>query len=430
MAENQTPNPSAPTSSVQPKIVHKLALRTLVATTAMAALVFGLRWYTDFSKDPNRFGKATTAGAIAAVEFLDQGQQAVVIPSDGKILRSPDFASGNTERDVTWQPDGNQLFYVSDRDKNTFQVFRWLPREGGASEPRTIGTRGKSNPTFAPDSKGDVALICSGGVVLELDPVKKTTHQVLPPLSNEMAMASEDEGGGSTGQFTGIYGQLGEAFSRAQYIESHRAIAAIMKRDRGEVLIVQVFPEGDEKIKPPIPIMAGDKIYFSVAPDGTLAYSVLNFQWPTTPPANMIKNGKITLPFKNALGIFKLDSDPIAPIALSNEDKTAFGQIALSPDASKLLVVGGHSTENGFVPEALAVVPAKTAGAAAGAALVQGEIYEPSWDPSGSKIVYIKKESGRRAIYTLNADGSGETLVTPKGSFGQPVFSPQVATAK
>lgn len=434
MAE-EAPKTAAPTpetkGKAQPKIVHKLALRTLLAVTGLALLFIGLRSFLEYSKDPNRFGTVNTTDAIAAIEFKDDGQQAVLLKDGGPTLRSPDYSAGSTERDLAWQPDGNRLYYVSDRDKSTFQVYRWRPVEKGESEARTIGTRGKSNPTFVPG--GDAAselLICSGGVVLELDPVKKTTHQILPPLSNEIAVSSDEEGGGGTSQFAGLYGKLGESFSKAQYLPGYDAVAAVMKRDRGEILIVQPLPKGDEKLKQPIPVIAGEKIYFSVAASGLLAYSVEGFQWPSDPPAEMVKNGKVIFPFLNAVGLFKLGDKPAMPVAVSDTRALSFGPIALSPDGEKLLVVAGTTDENGFVPKAMAVMPAKPGGGSVGTPLVDGEIYEPSWHPSGAKIAYIKKVDGRRAVFTINSDGTEDKMVTAEGSYGQPVFSPQQAASK
>jgi hypothetical protein len=426
----ETP-PTTPDSKAQPKIVHRLAIRTLLAVVVLGALFLGLRAWRDYSRDPNRFGQVSTAGDIAAIEYLDNGQQAVVIKSDGQILRSPGFETGNTERDLVWQPDGNRLYYVSDRKDSVFQVYRWRPVPGGESEDRTIGSRGKGSLTFPPDeAQPNELLLCSGGIVLELDPERKTTRQILPPVSNEIAVSSDEEGGGGTSQFAGVYGRLGESFAIAQYLPEGKGVAAVMRRDQGEVLIVQVFPKAGEKLQPPIPVIAGNKVYFALAPDGTLIYSVQDFQWPLNPPEEAIVDGKVTVPFRHGLGIYRPGVPPEPPIAVSPGPEYAFGPVSLSPDGSRLLVTVGKYADTGLTPDTLVIMPAKSEGGAAGAPLLRGEIYEPSWHPDGRHIAYVKRVDGKRQIYTARDDGAEEKLVTPEGSFGTPEFSPQLTKSE
>jgi hypothetical protein len=429
MADETTPTPPAPrppTDETQPKIVHRLAVRTLVAVVALGGLFYGLRAWREYSKDPGRVGFAKTTDAIAAIELLDNGQQAVIIQPNGEIVRSPDYAPGNTERDLCWQPDGSRLFYVSDREKGTPQVFRWKPIPGGESEPRTIGTRGKSYPSFAPGDTEDDLLITSGGVVLELDPVNQHTRQVLPPIANGVVQSTEEEGGGGTSQFSGAYGRLGESFGMARYLPGREYVAAIMRRDRGDVLIVQSLVLTNGKLRPPMPVAAGDRVEFTIAADGTVVYSVQNFQWPDQAPAEFVKNGRITTPFKHYVGMYHPGKDPVPPIAVSPDAESAFGSLAVSPDSSRVLIVLGRYQDSNFTPTGLVVCPLQPGGVQGLARLVPGEVFDPAWHPSGKKIAYVKRDGDKRSIYTANDDGSSETNLTGgKGDFSHPVFSPQ-----
>ena len=378
--------PQSPTNSPQPKIVHKLAVRTLIAVVSLGALLYGVQALRDYYKDPGRVGHANTSEAIAAVELLNDGQQVVVIQPNGDILRSPDFKPGSTERDAAWQPDGSRLYYVSDRLDQTYQVFRWRPISGGESESRTMGTRGKSNPTFAPDAKPDDSLLMTSmGGALELDPVNRKMQQVLPPRQNEIPQGTaEEEGGGGSSEFNAIYGQLGDSFGKAQYLPGGKAIVAILRRDRGDVLIVHELAAAGEKAKRPTPLAAGDKIEFSMGRDGTVVYSVQNFQWPTNDVPEQFKvNGRVTTPFENYIGIYKPGSEPQPPVVASPNADAAFGSVALSPDASRILVVVGSYDGTNFTPAGLVIMPAQANGGSAGARLLQGEVYEPSWHPSG-----------------------------------------------
>ncbi|RYG85693.1 hypothetical protein EON77_05090, partial [bacterium] len=141
------------------------------------------------------------------------------------------------------------------------------------------------------------------------------------------------------------------------------------------------------------------------------------------------KNGKVLRPFRNAVGIVNLDR-PTAPkteiVTASVNDDTAYGRPVVSPDGAQILVTVGSWRDAALGPNALITMPTRAKGGAAGAALKQGEIYEPSWSPDGTKIVYVRREGGRRGIYVMDSGGSGETAITgDKGDFAQPLFSPQ-----
>src|SRR4051794_30636054 len=127
-----TPDPS----SVQPKIVHKLLIRTTGFLFACAAIFGGIRYVQSLQGDYDRGGDST--GMIAAIRFQPDGQQAVLIKPDGAITATSSWKPGVTDREPTWEPDGKHLFFCSDRKDATFHIMRWNPQRDDA-EARTHG---------------------------------------------------------------------------------------------------------------------------------------------------------------------------------------------------------------------------------------------------------------------------------------------------
>ncbi len=433
------PNPS----TTQPKIYHKLVLRTLILVLALGGLFLGFQYYEGTKGDLGGMAKSDTVGLIAALHYLNEGAETVIFKPDGKMVKDAGYKPGSTDRDLTWRPDGNFLFFVSDRIDQTVQVFRWSPGQA-SSEARTIGTRGRSNPSFSVEDLPDAdttALITSGGFVLEFNPKDRSTRQVLPPLSREITQGGSDDEKGADSQFSGIYGKLGSSFKLAKWCKNKRWIAGVMKRDSGEILVLQDMtlavvkgPDGKdvETFKPPIPIVAGDHIELAVNPkSGDVVYAVQGFAFPDPDkiPAQFVKGNKITVPFHH--GIFTIDPEKGGepPIIASQDDKMSFGSIAVSPDGSTLVATVGPYGDTSHQPKGLVTMPARSGGGSAGAPLVKGEIYEPSWAPASDKLVFARREAdGKRSIFQINRDGTGERKISDgKDNYGYPRFSPQVA---
>lgn len=444
---------STPNSSPAPeqaKINQRLVIRTSVLLFGIAALVFGFRWYQNYSKDRTAGAASETAGYIAAVQLKDDGQEAVMIKPDGTVIHSPGWKAEATDRDIVWSPDGNFLFFVSDRKDGVFNVMRWSPSRE-IVEPRTVGARGRSNPTF-PVGEGaaaeKTALVCSGGVVFEFNPTDVTMRQVLPPPNQEIPMSSDDESGssGATSQFGGLYGQFGQSFKIARWMKGKDWVVGVMKRDEGEILVVQSLIEGkDGKLPRPEALAAGDRIDIDVNPaTGALAYAVVGFQWPDVNrvPPEFRKGNRITTPFRHMVGLFdpageggpSVDDLQAAakgqqrsgPIIASPQNQQAFISPRFSPDGSTLLLVVGPYDGNNVSPKVLIASPAQVGGAASAQPLVQGEVYEPSWSPNGNTVAFVRKSGGKRTVFTVNKDGSSERNVSgDNGDFSTPIFSPQ-----
>jgi hypothetical protein len=297
---------------------------------------------------------------------------------------------------------------------------------------RTEGTRGRSNPSFSDEEaegKNASALIVSGGFVLEFTPKDKSTRQVLPPVSNEVAAGKEEEGDGSVSQFSQAYENLGTSFRIAKWVKGKRYIAAVMRSDTGEVLVLQDLEPGDKGLKPPRPVVAGEHVEIAISPkDGKVVYSVQNFRWPNDKmiPDQFKKGNVVTVPFRHSIGIFDPENpDESAPVAISNSDKIAFGPPSISPDSSVIAVTVGNFADTALAPKQLVVMPLRSGGGASPAVLVQGEVYEPSWHPNGKSLVYVKRANGKRTVFTIGNDGSNEKPLSTDGDFASPKFSPQ-----
>jgi len=426
----------------QPKIVHKLLVRTFILLLAVAAVFVGIQWVLKWRKDPDS-GTADTNQMIAAIQIHEEGQQAVLFDASGNKTPSPEYQPGKTDRDLAWRPDGNRLFFVSDRKQDSFQIYRWNPARG-AVDQRSTGTLSKFDPSFpivdlsesaALASAGQKVLITQGGFVLEYDLKESTSQQLLPPPSGVTVGA--EEGAGGSGQLDALYKRYGNAFRVARWIKNGAYIAAIMKGDEQETLIIQQMtaatgtPEEQMLQLAPRAVMGGDRIDMDVDPKtGNLVFTVLNFQFPDRDniPERNIKNGRVVKDFVNGIFIYdpsKPTEEALLPIAISNDPKNAFGPAVCGPDGSKVMVTTGSYDGATYTPAGLAILPNTPGGIQSGTPLIGGAIYEASWHPAGTSVTYIKREGGKRSIYKINVDGSGETKVSDDGNYMTPFFSPQ-----
>ncbi|MFQ3588428.1 MAG: hypothetical protein SNJ74_05895 [Fimbriimonadaceae bacterium] len=427
MSDAPTPAPS------QPKILQKMLLRFAIGLFLLAGLFLGYQWLRDRGQDLD-FGTANTVGWLAAVELLEEGSRAVAILPDGTVRPAPGHSEGKVDRDLSWRPDGNRLFFLSNREGGAFNIYRW----NLASDEvvvRSFGTRSKGRPTFLPpDVPGanETALITSGGFVLEFNPRDGSTAQVLPPVTKER-QGDQAEGTGAIGQFDALYQRLGTAFRAASWMRSRSKIVAIMTRDIGEVLIVQDLGSAS----PPIPVIAGMRIDFDVNQrNGDVYFTVQDFMFTNEReiPAEFIRDGVATPPFRAAIGRIPAPRNGQMPppeiLAASPDEEVGFTSVRVAPDGSAFLFLTGRATGNGNITaDTLSLAP--TGGGPIGARalrLIRGRVFEPSWSPDSQTIAYAKyDEQNKRSIFTVRRDGSNETNITKgNGEFAFPIFSPQV----
>ncbi|AIE83377.1 TolB family protein [Fimbriimonas ginsengisoli] len=419
--------PATPAGELQPKIVHKRTVRVLILVLILGLVAFALKFYFDHRTDPD-FGAVETNGMVAAIELQRDGQRLVVFDKDGKRIEPPGYPDGAIERDIAWRPDGNRIFFVSNRDKKAFQIYRWSPVSGVDPQVKTQENRGKSNISFPPAATADPDqkfLMTTGGYVVEYDPKNQKGHQVLPPIEHEVAQSADPtgEGGGSTGQFSSMYSQLGDSFRTARWCAPD-TIAAVMRGDNGEVLIVQRIALHGEKLEPPKMVAIADRIDLDVSPaDGTIVFTATKVRWPA----------KTALPksqrYPHYLAFYRLGDSNATLIAPTVMGDDCYGSPAVSPQGDRVLVVTGtyDPASGGLVPKNLVTVPIQSGGILAKSVLVDAPVFEPTWSPDGKRIAYVKRTpSGNRAIFVANNDGSDEkNLSGDKGNFSSPKFSPQ-----
>src|SRR5579862_3836173 len=113
----------------QPRITQRLLLRTAIGIFVLAGLVMAFRWYKTHESDLHGDDSLDTAGCVAAIETTDDGSQALVFKDDanGTVIRQPNIRPDFEDRDLAWRPDGNFLFFASNREKAKFTMFRWFP---------------------------------------------------------------------------------------------------------------------------------------------------------------------------------------------------------------------------------------------------------------------------------------------------------------
>lgn len=417
----------------------RLLIRMSIGLFTVAALFFGFQYWKEFIKDPD-VGTISTKDWIAATEYLTKGSQAVVFQPDGKKISSPDHKDGATEKDIVWRPDGNRLFYVSDRDKEIFQVIRWnLARS--STQVRSFGTRGKARVDFGAGAQVETAktaLLVAGGFVLEFDPKTGDTKQVLPPLDVANAASTGHGESGATNQFDAMYANFGTSFKDARWDAARQSITAIMRHDVGEVLVYQslipVESETGKHLPPPQMLIAGNKVEFDIGPNGEIVYSVQDFRLidkNNIPKEWINKQGELELPFKNGLFVFKASSDPAkpsqpVPILASQKDESLLMKPKFSPDGRMIAVIAGKLDDNAqFLSQRLAIIAPGSNDQANAKSIVTGVVNDFSWSPDGSKLAFTMTEGDSRPIYTIKPDGSAREKITNSGRYAEPRFSPQ-----
>jgi len=420
----------------QPKIVQKLLLRTFFLLMSVAAIFLIIQKVLDWRADPDS-GSADTSGMIAAVQILDEGQQAVIFDKTGQKITSPGYESGKSDRDIAWLPDGNRLYFVSDRRESAYNLYRWNT-ESKAVDPRSSGSLSRFDPSFlaVPDLTDSAAikdadnspLLVQGGFVIQYDLKNSASHQLLPPPGG--VTQGTEEGDGGTGQFDTLYKKFGNSFKTARWGVDKDLVAAVMKRDVGELLIVQKLNAADQKDLIPLPLMGGEHVFVDVAPKtGVIVFTVQAFEFvdPDNPEPQFVKNGKAIKPFSH--GVFAFDPAQRKSVRLvqvpTDKDSNCFGPPSVSPDGSQVVVTTGTWDGTDFKPAGMIIMPVEDGGIGKGSLIAKGEIYEPSWHPNGHTLVYVKRENGKRGIYTIEKDGSGEKKIADDGNYMQPKFSPQ-----
>lgn len=409
----------------QPLTNRKKLIRAIVAAVLAIVLIGGV-YAVERIVDFDWPAKVNTAGMIAAVQYLPKGSQVVLIKPGGTVVPSPGYNDGQTDREPVWRPDGNRLMFVSDREPGEVNLYRWNP---GSNH---VERRSETSATYThliysdPDPTNGQPLVASGGKIVTFDAAAGTTAPVLPPTAKAV---NSDEGNVSS--MEAMYGDLGTSFQSAVNF-GVGYILAILRGDRGDTLIVQSMKQNEAgQFSPPMAMATGDRIDIDYNRNtGAVVYSVQGFRFPDPEhvPAQFVKNGRVITPFRHELAMLD-PNNPGQPIVImvSQDDKHAFAEPRFSPDGSSIVVSEGpYASEADVQREELLRVPASENGGANGRILRPGAVFDPSFSSDGKTIAFVVRDAkGAGAIHLMNADGSGDSVLTPNGNFGSPRFSPQ-----
>jgi hypothetical protein len=420
----------------QAKITRRLVTRTLIGLLALAILLYGYQWLRAQKNDPD-FGSINSVDAIVAVEQVADGSQVVYFAADGKIHRSPDRPAGSTQKDPIWRTDGNRIFYSDDRKDEIFQIFRWNPAMNQTTN-RSSGRISRTKPQVDPFEDKDTIFLLESGLGYRLDVKSGKSTRVFPPIDqqrneSEDANSSEMKPKGS-GSFD--YG-LAEQYrlTKARWV-SPNWLVGIRRLDDSDSLILQSTDLKNGLRQPYAVIFTGRSLNFDVEPKtGTIVCAINGFRFnegETIPPQFLdAKTNRVKMPFKNALIFTTIENiltKKFDVISASKDDKQAFGDLAISPDASGLAIsVGTPDSNDSLKPQGLVYINLKSPKDQP-LRLAAGEAFEPSWSSDGSQIVFTMRDGrGNRPIYTVAREGGEPRRVSPEtGIFMQPSFSPQV----
>ena len=414
-------------TGIRPRTAKRLGIMTII----LVAMIYGFYWFVGLKGDLQL--PSDTKTMISAIKFQEQGSQAVVVDSQGKVTESTGYAAGKSDRDLAWEPKGNRLFFISDRKDESFHIYRWDPMRNGVPDQKSIDKAGRSNLVFDFQDKGTgdlVGLVLVRGTVQEFTPTTAKSQQVMPPTKK----VNGDPEGGSSSTFELIYKRYGQSFKSARWFGNRRYIAAVMRReDKGESLIVQ-DSEPDEKgaTRPPKLILIAEKINLAVDPKtGNLVFTIADVLPVLGQDGNPVTDEKGNVPkygFVHAILMLTGDGSlKMVPIGVNPSKEASFSNPVVSPDGSSLMfLVGRYLGEGNMEIGSLETCPLAEGGMQGHTVLAPGNITDPAFSPDGRKIAYIKQENGKQAIFVAASDGSDpKNLTGSTGDFATPLFSPQ-----
>lgn len=219
-----------------PKILQRKRNVWAILALVIVALVYGYQWLKDRDADID-IGSVSSKGWISMISMKDTGSVAAILKPDGTILEAPGAKPESSDRDLVWRPDGNRIFFSSDREGGAYNIYRWNLSTNVVMR-RTLGKISKSDPSFLPDPKDTDPLFIYGGLPWQLDPKSGKAEKIYPAESKEKKgeVNLNEEGAGES---VGGFGMGAEIKARtARYIGDREFIAFIRKFEEGEQLIV------------------------------------------------------------------------------------------------------------------------------------------------------------------------------------------------
>ena len=436
-----TNNAPAPDSHVQPLMNRRLVKRGIIGAVAIITILVVI-FIVQSVRDVDLPAHADTVGYIAAIQQMPNGSQVVLIQPDGTVIPSKGYHDGENDRDPVWRPDGNRLFFTSDRDPQQgaagrqVNLYRWNPASNKI-ERRTATQGSYQNLLYSlSDSKGH-GLVALGGNIVEFDPITGDTAPVLPPAAKNDASTGGEEGRKSTIE-NSFFNQYGTSFKAAEWFADQKYIVAIMKGDEGETLLLQDMTPVQGQLKPPIALGSGDHVDMDLnRKDGRIIFALQGFKITERDikniPPEYIKNGKVTPPYRHMVGLLdpkSIAAGPagiMAPVVQTPNDQNVFGAPIFSPDGSTVVVTYGVYKESEMQMKGLVSMPARAGGGEAPSFIHKGAVTGMSFSGNGSQIAYSQRErDGRETVHVMSSDGQNDK-VAAAGNFTQPRFSPQTS---
>jgi hypothetical protein len=371
-----------------------------------------------------------TSGFIAAVRDEGDSRVAVVVDKSGKVSAVPDTKPGTMDQEPVWDPAGNRLYFLSDREEKSINIFRWDPTRPADLDRRSIDKASRSGLSFGTDSKNGnpMGLLIVRGAVHEFTPKTVASNQLLPPLVQETSGGGE-EGGleeGSEESLKASYSRIGTNIRLALWFGNRRFIACVVRREEeGEALVVQdMEPNEKGKMNRPIELFHAARFYLAERKNkGGFVFSAVNITGP-------LAEGQTALPFKH--GIFIMDpllpqDQALQPVLAVESGDSAFGQVVCSEQGDSLLFQQGKHTSDGNM-EIVALYTSSAEPGASGSVrqIEKGPISDPAFSPDGKTIAYVRGLGTNKRIILSNYDGANRRdLTSQPGAFSSPKFSPK-----
>jgi hypothetical protein len=413
-----------------PKFTRKATIRMVIGLFVIAAGYFVLQTLTSRSGDLT-IGNFDSAGYMVAIQKREDEAQVVLIKPDGTIQESTNWVKGSYDENPIWDNEGRNIYFVTDRDSKEPHIFRWNPAErvGDAVRRRSLDRSSKSSMSFrVPGGTSETALVVQGGRVIEFNPAKGSSLQVLPPLARDMGGGGAESG--SVSAFDQLYEKLGTSFKNAQWGKNKEFIVATMRREQGEILILQpLLPDKDGNAQPPVPVLAGERVDFDVSNEGKVVAVVVKFGLIDTEniPPELIKNGKLVLPFRHGIFTFNPGEAMSPPIAAIPDNQVGFLRPRWDPAGKSFFVNAGPVDGDNQVANRAVLLFSDTAGASPTPILPGVEAQSAEWHPNGNLITFtaLDRKTQKNAIFQVNREGKEiKNLTEGKGDFESPRFSP------
>jgi len=284
-----------------------------------------------------------------------------------------------TERAPVWSPNGVEIAYVSNRDKNVFQIYvsAW---DGTYTKQLTKATGAKDIPRW--NKAGTRLAYIAAGRIFSVPRHGGTEEQVYPDVAIS-------------------FGELNPPITWVDWSSVDSVLAFMVDADRTQMLYVLEDPERE--------------------PFGVTRARRLSASWGT-------KGEKLVIGFigregKNGIAIADIERVSSKDIWVSEDATKGPGAVAWSPDEEKV-AFELWALEDGLPKKSLGICVLNVG--AKPRLIMSGDCRNPTWSSDGKYIAFERfREDGGRDIWRVKAEGSeAVNLTNGKGDNYQPAWSP------